>query len=170
MEKGDITYIPEQQPWRWILSVLNPLIYYSNHVQVCRCHLQIKTKDSVTVQIKENQKSSIWQLYHHPWHCKLSLRQLTVPPVTTKLRNWWPFVLSHSFIISNLLLLSARLTDICRYTDRQIWSLAPGVGEDIAFVNLQIFLIYLESLKLIVPSHKSHNAPDKNPTMHHFVI
>ena len=39
---------------------------------------------------------SIWQLCRHWWHNKLSLRQLTVPPVTTKLSNWRSFVFSVS--------------------------------------------------------------------------
>ena len=40
----------------------------------------------------KNKGSSIWQLCHHWWHRKLSLRQLTVPPVMTKLSNWRPYV------------------------------------------------------------------------------
>ena len=42
----------------------------------------------------ENKRSSIWQPCRHWWQRKLSLRQLTVPPVTTRLSNWWPFVFS----------------------------------------------------------------------------
>ena len=42
--------------------------------------------------IIENRRSPIWQLCRHWWHRKLSLRQLTVSPVTTKLWNWRPFV------------------------------------------------------------------------------
>ena len=40
----------------------------------------------------ENKRLSIWQFCRHWWHRKLSLRQLTVPPVTTKLSNWRSFV------------------------------------------------------------------------------
>ena len=51
--------------------------------------------DNIRKQIKiiytENKRSSISQLW---WHRKLSLWQLTVPPVTTKLSKWWPFVFS----------------------------------------------------------------------------
>ena len=36
----------------------------------------------------ENKRSSIWQLCCHWWHHRLSLWQLTVPPVTTTLSNW----------------------------------------------------------------------------------
>ena len=46
------------------------------------------------ISTTENKRSSIWQLCRHWWHRKLSLRQLTVPPVTTKLSNWRPFVFS----------------------------------------------------------------------------
>ena len=42
----------------------------------------------------ENQRSYIWQLCLQWWQCKLSLRQLTVPPVTTKSSNWRPLVFS----------------------------------------------------------------------------
>ena len=48
----------------------------------------------------ENKRSSSWQLCHHWWHCKLSLWQLTVPPVTTKLSNWWSFVFSDPSTLS----------------------------------------------------------------------
>ena len=44
----------------------------------------------------EKKRWSIWQLCRHWWHRKLSLRRFTVPPVTTKLSNWWSFVLSGS--------------------------------------------------------------------------
>ena len=47
------------------------------------------TKNSI-----ENKRSSVWRHCRHWWHRKLSLRQLTVPPVTTKLSNWQPFVFS----------------------------------------------------------------------------
>ena len=46
----------------------------------------------------ENKRSSIWQLCCHWWHRELSLWQFTVPPVTTKLWNWRPFVFSAPFI------------------------------------------------------------------------
>ena len=36
----------------------------------------------------ENKGLSVWQFCHHWWHCKLSLWQLTVLPMTTKLSNW----------------------------------------------------------------------------------
>ena len=42
----------------------------------------------------ENKRSSIWQLCRHWGHHKLSLWQLTVPPVTTTLSNWRSFVFS----------------------------------------------------------------------------
>ena len=42
----------------------------------------------------EKKRSSIWHLCHHWWHSQLSLRQLTVPPVTAKLSNWRSFVFS----------------------------------------------------------------------------
>ena len=42
----------------------------------------------------ENKRLSIWQLCRHWWHRKLSLWQLTVPPVTTTLSNWRSFVFS----------------------------------------------------------------------------
>ena len=42
----------------------------------------------------ENKRSSIWQLCRHWWHSKLSVRPLTVTPVTTKLPNWQIFVFS----------------------------------------------------------------------------
>ena len=35
-----------------------------------------------------NTKSSIWQLCRYLWYRKLSLRQLTVPPVTIKSSSW----------------------------------------------------------------------------------
>ena len=38
--------------------------------------------------ITENKRSSIWQLCRHWWHRKLSLWQLAVPPITTKLSTW----------------------------------------------------------------------------------
>ena len=40
----------------------------------------------------EHKSSSIWQLCCDWWHRKLPQRQLTVPPVTTKLWNWRYFV------------------------------------------------------------------------------
>ena len=43
---------------------------------------------------KRSKRSSIWQLCLHWWHHKLSLWQLTVPPVTTTLSNWRSFVFS----------------------------------------------------------------------------
>ena len=46
--------------------------------------------------LTENKRSSIWQLCRYWWHRKLSFRQLAVPPVTTKLSNWRPFVFSGS--------------------------------------------------------------------------
>ena len=45
----------------------------------------------------EHRRSSIWQLCRHWWHRKLSLRQLTMAPVTTKLSNLRPFVFSSIF-------------------------------------------------------------------------
>ena len=42
----------------------------------------------------EIKRSSIWQLFRHCWYRKLSLRKLTMPPITTKLSNWRFFVLS----------------------------------------------------------------------------
>ena len=46
-----------------------------------------KISQLVMIYITEK-RLSIWQLCHDCWHCKLSLRQLMVPPVTTKLSNW----------------------------------------------------------------------------------
>ena len=38
----------------------------------------------------ENWELLWYQLCHHWWHHKLSLWQLVVPPVKTKLASWWP--------------------------------------------------------------------------------
>ena len=46
----------------------------------------------VAIWYTENQRSSIWQFCHHWWHRKLSLRQLMVSSVTTKLSNGWVFL------------------------------------------------------------------------------
>ena len=51
----------------------------------------IHTKCQTTSGSTENKKMSIWHLCHHWWHHEL-LWQLTVPPVTRKLSNWWPSV------------------------------------------------------------------------------
>ena len=44
----------------------------------------------------EIKRSSIWQHWDHWWHCKLSLRQLTVLSMTTKWSQLRPFVFSVS--------------------------------------------------------------------------
>ena len=40
----------------------------------------------------ENKRSSIWLHYGHWWHRKLSLRQLVLLTMKSKLSNWRPFV------------------------------------------------------------------------------
>ena len=49
-----------------------------------RTLVQFAYKDWTT----ENKRSSICQLCRYWWHRKLSLRQLTVPPMTAMLSNW----------------------------------------------------------------------------------
>ena len=44
------------------------------------------------VCIIENKILSIWQLRYHWWYRILSLQQLTVPSVITKISNWQSFV------------------------------------------------------------------------------
>ena len=61
-------------------------------------HLQCKAVILTTFLFTENKRSSIWELCRHWWHRKLSKWQLTVPPVTTKLSNWRPFVFSVSVL------------------------------------------------------------------------
>ena len=46
---------------------------------------------TVTMEPLKKKRSSIWQLCHHWWHCKLPLSQLTVPLMMTKLTNWQYF-------------------------------------------------------------------------------
>ena len=58
------------------------------------CRTQSQLTPTVTVPhpdlgtFTKNKISSIWQLCRHLWHWKLSLWQLMVPPMTTKLSNW----------------------------------------------------------------------------------
>ena len=47
-------------------------------------------EDKFTITLNENKRSSIWWLCLHWGHRKLSLQQLRVPPVRTKLSNWLP--------------------------------------------------------------------------------
>ena len=60
---------------------------WTNGMHLLRTKMQHKTKAQPN-RITENNRSSIWQFSCHWWHRKLSLRQLTVSPVTTKLSNW----------------------------------------------------------------------------------
>ena len=78
-----------------------------------------------------NKTLSIWQLCRDSWHRKFSLRQLTVPPVTTKLSNWRSFVFSEWFwMIFVDQLTPFKMTDemvnFCRYfrfMTLQLWLL-----------------------------------------------
>ena len=53
-------------------------------------------------RITENTRSAIWQICHHWGHRQLSLRQLTVPPVTTKFSNCRPFVFINKIMGCNI--------------------------------------------------------------------
>ena len=75
-------------------------IKFSFCFYTCNCvdktFLQVKIGQNWAAidPLTENKRSSTWQLYHPRWHRKLSSRQLMVPPGTTKLPNWRPFVFS----------------------------------------------------------------------------
>ena len=79
--------------------------------------------------ITENKTLSVWQLCHDWWHRKLSLRQLTAPPVTTKLSNWQPFVFSD---VAEVLWNNALIARVNHY---------PGT------TNLQLYLFFVSITK-----------------------
>ena len=62
------------------------------HIINClRYQFYIRCKNITALK---NKQPSIWQLCHHWWHRKLSLRQLKAPQITKKLSNWRPLVFS----------------------------------------------------------------------------
>ena len=77
----------------------NQVIYlpiYPSGLHACTCFLDVlhisHPQQHTTVTLTEEKIWSIWQLCRQWWHRKLSLWQLMVPPVTTKLSTWWFFV------------------------------------------------------------------------------
>ena len=79
----------------WLQIIQTSVHDIKSNTQVC-IEISIKSYTSHIYYVihTENKTLSIWQLCRDWWHRKLSLRQLTVPPVTTKLSNWRSFVFS----------------------------------------------------------------------------
>ena len=73
---------------------LNPNIRHSMHHSWFFLATECYAHQNFSFYCTENKSSSNWQLCHHLWHHKLSLRQRTVPRVTTKLSIWRYFVFS----------------------------------------------------------------------------
>ena len=88
MSYATISHKPVLRAESWLRHTIRLVLYRNINLAI---HL-----------ITENKRSPIWQLCRHWWHRKLSLRQLTVPPMTTKLSNWRSFVLNEGWILSIL--------------------------------------------------------------------
>ena len=73
---GYKVYPELQQPQCWSLTHVFLVVYGSRWYQLLEI-IRIRKQ-------KVQKRSSIWQLCRHWWHHKLSLWQLTVPPVTQR--------------------------------------------------------------------------------------
>ena len=94
--QSNVAPAPAKQPWWiWINTscefIMNDCISTTKQSTTKPCAYFLGyTVPSVTyvINITENKRSSIWQLCRHWCHGKLSLRQLTVPPVHYHNLRW----------------------------------------------------------------------------------
>ena len=95
------------------------------------------SRANAETEFTENKRLSIWQLCRHWWHPKLSLIQLMVPPVMTKLSNWQIFVVSGLVIA---VLADAIALDCIR----------PWMEWWLFFLSIRFFLIFFPDQYFVI--------------------